>query len=91
MSQRDCQSVAKKAIIEKTKKTTGLQVFPESGAPLPIHISVRNDHTRILLNTSGDALSRRGYRTWNGEAPLRETLDSPDRGRVHGVAPRAGD
>ena len=74
MSQRDCQSVAKKAIIEKTKKTTGLQVFPESGAPLPIHISVRNDHTRILLNTSGDALSRRGYRTWNGEAPLRETL-----------------
>ena len=74
MSQRDCQSVAKKAIIEKTKKATGRRVFPESGAPLPVHITVRNDHTRILLNTSGDALSRRGYRTWNGEAPLRETL-----------------
>ena len=28
----------------------------------------------LMLNTSGDALSRRGYRTWNGEAPLRETL-----------------
>ena len=27
-----------------------------------------------MINTSGDALSRRGYRTWNGEAPLRETL-----------------
>ena len=27
-----------------------------------------------MLNTSGEALSRRGYRTWNGQAPLRETL-----------------
>ena len=26
------------------------------------------------LDASGTALNRRGYRTWNGEAPLRETL-----------------
>lgn len=74
MSTRDCQSVTKKAVIEKLKKTTGRKIYPESGSSLPIHVSVRNDQTRILLNTSGDALSRRGYRTWNGEAPLRETL-----------------
>ena len=74
MSPRDCQSVAKKAIIETIRKKTGQQVFPESGSPLPVHLSVRNDRLRVLLNTSGDALSRRGYRTWNGEAPLRETL-----------------
>ena len=74
MSTSDCQSVAKKAIIEKLKKSTGHRFFAETGSPLPIHISVRNDRTRIMLNTSGDALSRRGYRTWNGEAPLRETL-----------------
>ena len=74
MSPRDCQSIAKKAIIEKNRRSTGRQVFPESGPALPVHVSIRNDNARILLNTSGEALSRRGYRTWNGEAPLRETL-----------------
>ena len=74
MSQRDCQSITKKAIIEKIRKTSGQQIFPESGFSLPVHITVRNDQTRIMLNTSGVSLSRRGYRTWNGEAPLRETL-----------------
>lgn len=74
MSQRDCQSITKKAIIEKVRKNTGQKTFPESGSHLYIHVSIRNNLARILLNTSGDALSRRGYRTWNGEAPLRETL-----------------
>ena len=74
MSPRDCQSIAKKAIIEKVRRTTGRSVFPETGPSLPVHITIRNDQASILLNTSGAALSRRGYRTWNGEAPLRETL-----------------
>ena len=74
MSPRDCQSVAKKAVIEKIRHTTGQTVFPETGSSLPVHLTIRNDHLMIGLNTSGTALSRRGYRTWNGEAPLRETL-----------------
>ena len=74
MSPRDCQSITKKAVIEKVRKTCGQKVFPESGPSLSIHVSIRNDRAMILLNTSGEALSRRGYRTWNGEAPLRETL-----------------
>ena len=74
MSPRDCQSVAKKAVLNRLRERAGLRVFPESGAPLPVQLSLRNDRLMILLNTSGDALSRRGYRTWNGEAPLRETL-----------------
>ena len=74
MSPRDCQSVAKKAVIDKIRSTTEQTFFPESGLSLPIHITVRNDQAKIMLNTSGAALSRRGYRTWNGEAPLRETL-----------------
>jgi len=74
MSPRDCQSVAKKAVLTRLHEKTGQSVFPESGSPLPVQLAVRNDRLRILLNTSGEALSRRGYRTWNGEAPLRETL-----------------
>ena len=74
MSPRDCQSIAKKAVIQRLREKTGRQLFPETGAPLPIQVALHGDVARILLNTSGDALSRRGYRTWNGEAPLRETL-----------------
>ena len=74
MSPRDCQSIAKKALLERLKEKTKLRIFPENGPSFPVLVSVHSDRVRILLNTSGDALSRRGYRTWNGEAPLRETL-----------------
>lgn len=40
----------------------------------PIDVAIHSDRVRITLDTSGEALNRRGYRTWNGEAPLRETL-----------------
>ena len=74
MSVRDCQAIAKKAIIERLKETTRAGFFPETGAEYPILVRLHGDVARIALDTSGDALNRRGYRTWNGEAPLRETL-----------------
>ena len=74
MSPRDCQSITKKAIIEKIKSKRNQQVFPENGSAFPVQVSVHSDRTKISINTSGEALSRRGYRTWNGEAPLRESL-----------------
>ena len=74
MSVRDCQAITKKAIIERLRGRTGRTVFPETGAAYPIEIALHADIARVTLDTSGDALNRRGYRTWNGEAPLRETL-----------------
>ena len=74
MSARDCQSITKKAIIERLRQATGSAFFPETGVEYPIEVSLHEDVARITLDTSGDALNRRGYRTWNGEAPLRETL-----------------
>lgn len=74
MSIRDCQSITKKAIIERLRRMTGRSVFPETGIAYPIDVSLHGDIARITLDMSGDALNRRGYRTWNGEAPLRETL-----------------
>ena len=74
MSPRDCQSITKKAIIEKIRKERKQSLFPENGPELPVQVIVHSDHVKVLVNTSGDALSRRGYRTWNGEAPIRETL-----------------
>ena len=74
MSPRDCQSIAKKALLERLKKKTGRTVFPENGPEFPVHVALHGDMARIMLDCSGSSLSRRGYRTWNGEAPLRETL-----------------
>ena len=68
------QSVAKKAITERLMKAYRLKTFSERGAKYNIEIDVTKDHAFILLNTSGEGLHRRGYRTLVGEAQLKETL-----------------
>ena len=74
MSVRDCQAIAKKAIVERLKSHYKRQWFQETGPEFAIDVSIHGDVARVALDTSGEALNRRGYRTWNGEAPLRETL-----------------
>jgi len=74
MSVRDCQAVAKKAIVNRLLERLSVPSLPETGASYPIEVALRNDQLRVTLDLSGEALNRRGYRTWNGEAPLRETL-----------------
>lgn len=74
MSVRDCQAVGKKAIVQRLMKGLNTARLPETRAQFPIEIAVVNDRARVTLDMSGEALNRRGYRTWNGEAPLRETL-----------------
>lgn len=74
MSVRDCQSIVKKAIVDRLCQSYQLERLPETGDAYPIDISISKDEARLTLDFSGTALNRRGYRTWNGEAPLRETL-----------------
>lgn len=74
MSVRDCQAITKKAIVERLKEKYRIDWFPETGVTYSIDISIHSDMLRVTLDTTGEALNRRGYRTWNGEAPLRETL-----------------
>ena len=74
MSVRDCQSISKKAIVQRLMQKLHVNRLPETGVEYPIDVAIVNDLARITLDLSGDALNRRGYRTWNGEAPLRETL-----------------
>jgi len=74
MSVRDVQSISKKAIVERLKKRYKVDWLQESEESYAIHIAIHEDKVRITIDSSGDALNRRGYRTWNGEAPLRETL-----------------
>ena len=74
MSPSDCQAIAKKALAERMKACFRYERMPETGATHQLEVMLHADVATIALNTSGPALSRRGYRTWNGEAPLRETL-----------------
>jgi putative N6-adenine-specific DNA methylase len=68
------QSMTKKAIIERLRQKTGKTEIIEDGTLFPVEIEIENDKAKILLNTSGEALFKRGYRDGTGEAPIKETL-----------------
>ncbi len=74
MSVSDCQSIAKKAIVERLRARHKKQMLPETTETYAVQVALHQDTATLTLDTSGTGLSRRGYRTWNGEAPLRETL-----------------
>ena len=74
MSPSDVQKIAKRAMVERMKSAYGIDWFDETGALFQIDISIRDDIVTVSMDSSGEPLSHRGYRTWNGEAPIRETL-----------------
>lgn len=74
MSVSDCQSITKKAIVERLRLKHRAKMLPETGEVYAAQVALHRNTATLTLDTSGAGLSRRGYRTWNGEAPLRETL-----------------
>ncbi|OMP65659.1 THUMP domain-containing class I SAM-dependent RNA methyltransferase [Domibacillus epiphyticus] len=71
----DCQAIVKKAIAERLKRAYKLETWlPETGALFPLEVALLKDKVTITLDTSGAGLHKRGYRTAQGEAPLKETL-----------------
>lgn len=69
-----CQSIIKKAMVERMKAAYGLEQFPETGVKYQVRFSIFKDEAAICLDTSGEGLYKRGYRAVGVEAPLRETL-----------------
>lgn len=70
----DCQRIVKKALVERLKYGHSVRAIPETGALYPVTVSIRNDIAELLIDTSGDGLHKRGWRSKAGEAPLKETL-----------------
>lgn len=70
------QSVAKKAIVNRLCKAYKLSTLSESAERYRIEISVHKDFATVSLDTSGEGLHKRGYRTLYGEAQIKETLAS---------------
>ena len=70
----DCQKIIKKAVVTRLNQHYGLEWFEETGPAVQIQFSIMKDNARIMLDTSGPGLHKRGYRENANAAPLRETL-----------------
>lgn len=74
MSVPDCQSIIKKATVERLHDKYGISWFEETDAVVQIRFSIRKDIASIMLDTSGAGLHKRGYRKDSTAAPIKETL-----------------
>ena len=70
----DCQSIIKKAIVERLKLKYNISYFEETGAEYKIRFSIHKNIVTMMIDTSGEGLHKRGYRRNSNDAPLKETL-----------------
>lgn len=68
------QRTVKKAIVERLGTQYRLTTLSETGPPTPVEVALLDDEATLSVDTTGDGLHRRGYRTLTGPAQLRETL-----------------
>ncbi len=65
----------KDAVCDTLRETAGARPSVDTRHPdLPIALFVGPEHATIYVDTSGEALFKRGWREDKGEAPLKETL-----------------
>lgn len=70
----DCQSIIKKAVVERLKIKYKISIFAETGPEYKIRFSIMKDKVTMMIDTSGDGLHKRGYRRNSNDAPIKETL-----------------
>ena len=70
----DCQAIVKKAVVRSMSERYGISIFPEEGVKVQIEFFILNDIATLMIDTSGTALHKRGYRKDALGAPIRETL-----------------
>lgn len=70
----DCQSIVKKAIVNRLSDKYGISWFEETGNKYKVEFFILKNEAMLMIDTSGVALHKRGYRPESGAAPLRETL-----------------
>ncbi len=72
-SEHAVQGMIQKAIYQKLCDKYNVSSMPESGMQSDVRVYIENDCAHILLDTSGEPLHKRGYRTAGVLAPIRET------------------
>ena len=69
-----CQSIIKKAIVERLKEFYCIDHFEETGAEYKVKMTMLKNRATITVDTSGTGLHKRGYRVCDVVAPIKETL-----------------
>lgn len=70
-----CQKIVNRAVVDALSARYGIKWFEQdSGVKYSIEFFLLKDEAMLLIDTSGLALHKRGYRPHAGVAPLRETL-----------------
>jgi len=65
----------KDAICDQFREKTGKRPSVDKEAPdLGVHVHLFRDRCSLLVDTSGESLHKRGWRRYQGRAPLAETL-----------------
>lgn len=75
-SPSDIQSIMKKAMVQRLSQAYGVEWFQESGSSYPLRVFLHKDEVTVGIDTTGDSLHKRGYRTLTSKAPITETLAS---------------
>lgn len=71
----DVQRIVNKAVATKLQEVYHKRGrLPETGAKYPIEVAINKDKVLLTIDTTGDSLFKRGYRTGKGPAPLKENL-----------------
>lgn len=70
----DCQSIIKKAVVERLKTVYHIPWFEETGDLYQIQFHLHKDTAYLMLDTTGVGLHKRGYRQVGVDAPIKETL-----------------
>jgi putative N6-adenine-specific DNA methylase len=69
-----CQSIIKKAVVDRLKEKYKKNWFDEDGPEYRIVFSIHKDKVILSIDSSGEGLHKRGYRNLSTKAPLQETL-----------------
>jgi len=70
----DCQSIIKKAIVNRLSSKYGVSWFEETGPEYKVKFTILKNNVTMMIDTSGEGLHKRGYRRNSNAAPLKETL-----------------
>lgn len=70
----DCQSIVKKAIVERLAGHYHISWFEETGPLYRVRFRILKDKVSVMVDTSGAGLHKRGYRPASMQAPMKETL-----------------
>ena len=73
-SDRNSQIIIKKAVADRLGGVYGLTWLPETGTEYRIQFTIIDNNVTLMIDTTGAALHKRGYRARSNLAPVRETI-----------------